>query len=480
MWISAVRHSARNHRTPLLINLVLITLIGYILRLPMIDRFPFREDEAIYSYWALHGWHQDPLFLNVWPDKPPIFLWLLGVAYSLFGIEAASARWINIAAGTLTIPIVAVTARRLWGDRAALIAALVMALSPFAISFSPTAFVDPVLVLAGSLALCMTVFARPLSAGLWLGAAIMTKQQGLLYVPLVVAMLAGNNFENRRSRYLPFLSGLAMVVLPVLFWDSLRWTSAPSPWDLSVRNYGILTVAPPDEWPTRLLEWWPVLWQITANSAAWIVLALGLLSAVIMVGYRRIMQETIDRRSTGPAAIIALWATGYFLLHILSTIQVWDRYLLPLGPPIALLSGWAASTLPLPTSPWIRRTAVSMIVLLLALPAGQAAGGALPVGGDHGDYTGLDDALDWVSQQAGPPGQPTVLYHDVLGWHLQYYLYTQIERDGFALRWFPSSTYLADNAEKTSHVRKFYIQPDSGVSCGSCRSAQHAQSIACK
>ena len=66
-----------------------------------------------------------------------------------------------------------------------------MALSPFAISFSPTAFVDPVLVLAGSLALCMTVFARPLSAGLWLGAAIMTKQQGLLYVPLVVAMLAG-------------------------------------------------------------------------------------------------------------------------------------------------------------------------------------------------------------------------------------------------------------------------------------------------
>ncbi len=461
------------------INLVLITLVGYALRLPMIDRFSFREDEAIYSFWALYGWHQDPFFLSVWPDKPPPFLWLLGAAYSLFGIEAASGRWVNIAASTLTIPIVAVTARRLWGDRAALIAALVVALSPFAISFSPTAFVDPVLVLAGSLTLCMTVFARPLAAGFWLGAAIMTKQQGLFYVPLIAAMLIGNNIESRRSRYQRdcqvnevshadsvtygyslFLGGLAMAVLPVILWDSRRWATAPSPWDLSVRNYGRLTVVPPEEWPRRLLEWWPILWQITASPATWIVLALGLVSAVIMVGYRRMMQGTIDLRSTGPAAIIGLWAAGYLLLHLVSTIQVWDRYLLPLAPPLALLCGWAASTFPLPTSPWIRRGAVGMIALLLALPAWQAAGGALPVGSDHGDYTGLDDAVDWIEQQAGPPQQPTVLYHDVLGWQLQFYLYSGIGRDGFTLRWFPSSTYLVDNAEKTPHVRKFYIQPD--------------------
>jgi len=454
-------------------------LIGYAVRLPLIDRFSFREDEAIYSYWALHGWFQDPFFLTIWPDKPPLFLWLLGAAYAFFGIEPASARWVNIAAATLTIPIVAVTARRLWGDRAALVAALVMALSPFAISFSPTAFVDPLLVLAGSLSLCMAVFARPLAAGFWLGAAIMTKQQGLLYLPLIVAMLADNGFAGGRSRYqrdgiidevghtagvtyrlLRFLCGLALSTLPVIFWDSQRWATAPSPWDLSVRNYGRLTLASPEEWIGRMLEWRPIVWQITASSTVWIVFGLALFSAVAIIAYRRFTRGPADRRSGGPALILALWALGYVLLHIVTSIQVWDRYLLPLTPLVALLAGWAASTFPLPTFTPIRRGVVIAFVLLLAWPSWQAATGTLPIGSDHGDYAGLDDSLAWIDQQVGRQTDVSVLYHNVLGWHFQFYLYSQIQRGRYALRWFPTSTYLADNAEKTPHLRKFYVQPD--------------------
>ena len=67
-----------------------LTLAAFALRLILFDRFPFREDEAAYAYWALHGWLQDPLFLEVWPDKPPIFLWLLGSAFHLFGVSEAS------------------------------------------------------------------------------------------------------------------------------------------------------------------------------------------------------------------------------------------------------------------------------------------------------------------------------------------------------------------------------------------------------
>ncbi len=192
-------------------------------------RFPLREDEAIYGYWALHAWYVDPLFLHVWPDKPPIFLWLLSAALQLWGhgpeTAGAAARWVNILAGTLTIPVLAACARRWWGMRAALVTALLAALSPFAISFAPTAFTDPLLVLAGSLALTLAVRRRWFWSGFWLGVAIMTKQQGLLFVPLVAA--CGLYARPRACRQPALAGGLAAVVLPILYWDSLRWAVAP-------------------------------------------------------------------------------------------------------------------------------------------------------------------------------------------------------------------------------------------------------------
>ena len=106
-------------------SLVILTLLGFGLRLVLLDQYPLREDEAIYSFWALHFWHVDPQFLTVWPDKPPVFLWLLSITFRLFGTSQASARWLSVMVSTLTIPIVAATARHFWGRCAALFAAVV-------------------------------------------------------------------------------------------------------------------------------------------------------------------------------------------------------------------------------------------------------------------------------------------------------------------------------------------------------------------
>ena len=234
--------------------MVVLTLAGFALRLPLLDRFPLREDEAIYSFWALHGWHVDPLFLTVWPDKPPIFLWLLALAYQAWGTVPAAARVLNIALSTATIPILASIARYWWSDGGGVLAAVVIAFNPFAISFASTAYTDTLLVLAGSLALCMAVRHRFFWAGVWLGIAIMTKQQGLFFVPLV--MVAGwlswtkepHPAAGRTQFFVPalgFLLGLVLVILPILSWDSLRWAVAPSPWDLGARNVGTLTLVSP-------------------------------------------------------------------------------------------------------------------------------------------------------------------------------------------------------------------------------------------
>ncbi len=281
------REKAASVRATLYLSSVaFVTLSAFALRLVLLDRFPFREDEAAYAYWALHGWLEDPMFLQVWPDKPPIFLWLLGGAFRLFGVSEASARWVNIAASTLLIPVTAATARRLWGRRAALTAAAVLALSPYAIGFAPTAYTDPVLVLAGMSAICAAVYGRGLPTGVLLGAAVMTKQQGVFYTPLVIGLLwldevpAASHSRQRLRRYAWFVAGVALVTLPILYWDSLRWAVAPSPWDLSVRNYASLALLDPGDWPARAAMWRPLLWDLGASWAAWAAMAALLLGGV--------------------------------------------------------------------------------------------------------------------------------------------------------------------------------------------------------
>ncbi len=100
-------------------------------------------------------------------------------------------------------------------------------------------------------------------------------------------------------------------------------------------------------------------------------------------------------------------------------------------------------------------------VLLLISPALEAAQGGLAVGGDHGDYAGLTEAIEAVQQASDGP---FILYHRELGSQYRFYLYGRTQDAGRGagvdLRWFPSTVYLADNAAKMPYPRKFLIEPE--------------------
>lgn len=446
-----------------------LTLGAFALRLVMLDRFPFREDEAAYAYWALHGWLEDPLFLQVWPDKPPVFLWLLGGAFRLFGVSEASARWVNVASSTLLIPVVAAIARRLWGRSASLAAAAVLALNPYAISFGPTAYTDPVLVLAGMLAFCAAIYGRALGAGLMLGAAVMTKQQGVFYALLVAGglLLDRNMIATEAGRLVrkaaAVAAGAALVILPVLYWDSRRWTVAPSPWDLSVRNYAAIRLLAWREWPDQTAEWGPLLWNLAASWAVWAGLAVVMLGGVLAMRRRAVppVDDIFGSRDTWGILLIGGWSLAFLAAHMLTTVQAWDRYLLPLAPMLALGTGWAVSHLSRSLSGVQMAGVVVAGLLLLIAPAHQAANGRIPVGGDHGDYAGLPAAIEATQRLSR---DSFILYHRALGSHYRFYLYGHTQSGSpdsdVELRWFPSAVYLADNAAKMPYPRKFVIEPD--------------------
>lgn len=481
------------------LGLVGMTLTGLALRLILLARFPLREDEALYASWALHALHEDPHFLTVWPDKPPLFLWLLAGLFSLTGPSAAAARWLSVAASVLMIPVVAAGARRLWGSPAAGQAAgLLYALNPFAISFAATVYTDSWLVLFGTLALVMALRGRALWAGVWLGAAVMTKQQGLLYLLPVSALVCiwavGSREIGSRGRGPSLvlgrvrsasvsycllsiaycLLGLAVVVLPILWWDSTRWAVAPSPWDLATRTYAPLTLAAPALWGARSAAWGELVWYLAASPAVWLAASLCFfwsLRPLFFFGpcgtqgskkiWRSLRLNLSAVADVPPAVWIVLgWGVGYLLLHVFTTVQVWDRYLLPLAPVWVWAPAWPVSRLT--RASFSTTLAVPLTILLtigtlsLIPPASAAGRGALPIGGDHGDYAGLEEAMAWVERQPGPQ----VLYHQTLGWQARFYLYDAIRQGKVELRWFSSPVYLADNAAKTPYPPLVLILPD--------------------
>jgi 4-amino-4-deoxy-L-arabinose transferase-like glycosyltransferase len=443
-----------------------ILLAGFALRLPLLDRFPFHQDEAIYGYWARYARHVDPLFLRVWPDKPPLYLWLLGGTFDLLGATPTAARLLNIALSTLTIAVVAALAQTWWGARAGILAALFLALNPFAISFAPTAFTDPLLVLAGMTALLAIVRRRPFWAGIWLGVAIMTKQQGVLFVPLVAAfsLYAPRTPGDLLHRTAALLAGLLLIVAPILAWDSLRWAVAPSPWDLGARNAAGFALAAPALWPVRAQGWLELSSYLLGETWLWLA-ALGLLLAFGLA-----WRKWRSRVHWQPAAGLALWGVTLLALHIVTTVQVWDRYLLPLAPIVALLLAFTVETVltvgvvskphisaNLERVVWKPHLLAMLLVLALAWPAFAAAQGRLPIGGDHGAYSGLDEVAAWLTARtdAAP-----VVYQRNLGWHFQFYFFDALQAGRADLRWYPSAVALADNAAKTPHRPRYLVVAD--------------------
>ena len=49
--------------------------------------------------------------------------------------------------------------------------------------------------------------------------------------------------------------GFALILVPLTYWDSLRWDNRPSFWDRSLTTYGQLGLAPLAEWPQRAADW---------------------------------------------------------------------------------------------------------------------------------------------------------------------------------------------------------------------------------
>lgn len=418
--------------------LVVSCLVGAALRVRGLFANTFHADEALFAGWArLIAVWRDPLLLTQAVDKPPLLFYLQALFYPLFGPVEFAARLPSWNASLLVIPLTAQLTRRLTGDRlAALIAAAVVAVAPLAVQFSATAFSDAPLTFWLMAALYLAARpatppgqtrAGPFVAGLLFGLALATKYQALLFAPLLVgvAWLAG----WRGAAWRRGLVGFAAVLALLLLWQAAR-PATDGLVTLQWANVGGVRPARSWELGPRLAQ----MGQLWRLAWGWPLLALGVAALAGFAGRRRL--------SPAEAALF-LFIAAYVALHWLWAVPVWDRYLLPILPLIAILIGRGVSALQSAVGgQWSRRFVLATLaVLALAhLPvAATARAGRYPIGGQPAADGGA--AVAALALRDAPYG--TVLYDHWYSWQWRYQLFDS----RVYVSWFPhADALLADLA----------------------------------
>jgi 4-amino-4-deoxy-L-arabinose transferase-like glycosyltransferase len=447
-----------------------ICLLAFALRLgPLYDN-RFHPDEALYSTWSLSiARGENPLLTGVPIDKPPLLIYLNAISFYVFGQSELAARVPNLLASVVSVVLVwrlgisrLGTGRLVIGQSVtsqpvdpltnvpidqftSLLPPLLFALSPFAISFAPTAFLDPMMIMFGLASLIAASRGRSGWAGVLLGLSFATKVQGLFFAPLLLVFSRQGNRETNRfaapsfhhsiSPSLRLAFGFVSVALLVLAWDRARG-GLPF-WQQQTINYGDIRLAYASEIGPRLIGW-----------LSFLPYFLGPIVGVIgLIGLPRLLRASPRDR------LLLSWLLAMLALHWLFDFPIWDRYVLLLVPVAALLIGRAIGHF-VTLSP-LHRVSPSLILAIaaiIALPfSAAAAESQYPIGGDHGANDGIDQVA--VFLKTLPSG--TVLYDHWLAWELGYYV-----GGGFVyVSYFDTPAALQDDLRVFGGAQRYVIFP---------------------
>ena len=486
-------NAIRSHWLPTAVGLAL--LFAILLPLNLLGSQPFHHDEALYTTWGLEiASGNDPWLAETPIDKPPLFLYTVAGAMWLLSPTESVARLPSLIATVAGVGLTFWLGRKLYGNGVGLLAAWLVALSPFTILFAPTAFTDPLLValvLAGCVA---AISGRAGWAGMWLGLAFATKQQGFFFVPLALALVviggrsqvasgkwrvadvthqSAASLWDVSGRSLPvgrFTATLLLTLLPLFLWDFFR-QQAPGFWQLSLDNYGGLSSSF-GSFPERWAGFAELLQYATASPLLNLIFLSGL-PLLLIYGVWQIRkhsdttsQPTNHQTTQLPNVLsvatpylfdwlFALFCLAFLLAHVWFSFQIWDRYLLGLIPFLALL---LARILLLPWSiireKWLydqpalfslgRATAALALGLLLALtlarPVQDAVNARYPLGSNSHALQGIHQIVAYLQGQVGANH---TLYHRWLGAHWRFYLWDY----PYDLQYWQSAQALASKAQ---------------------------------
>lgn len=309
-------------------GLALIVVLGLAvgIRTVQLNAIGYNSDEAVYAGQGA-AIAQAPILSDIFPifrAHPLLFQFTLALFFSVFGAVDWLGRLVSVGVGIITVYLIYRLGRRLYGPKAGLITALIMALMPYHVVVTRQVLLDGPMALAATLTLWLMVrFAetkRPIwlyAAGAGMGLTFLAKETGILMIGAIYAFLALS--PQIRVRIRDIVVSMAVMVLVMLpFPLSLSLSGGGS--ERSAGNYLVWQLF---RRPNHTLDFY----FIEVPPAIGILVFLAAISGLILLRHKNGWKERLlVLWIIGPTVFFQLWPTKGF------------QYLLPTAPAVALLA----------------------------------------------------------------------------------------------------------------------------------------------
>ncbi len=315
-------------------NCILLFLFCFLIYMLFGGLIPLLDpDEPVYGETAKEmlstgDWISPRIYGEFWYDKPPLFYWLEGLSFSLFGISTWSARLPSAFLGAITPVYLYLSTRKLLGEKAALRGAFICATSLEIIVLARSAVTDTVLTLTLTVALISFLRKEYIPAYISCGLALLAKGPiGFGFPALIVGlwMIFSKQFTFRNIMALKWYWGIPLACLVGLPWYIAMGTIHGDAFiDTFLGYHNVTRFVSPEHAGQN--HYWLYLVVLLAGFYPWCGTLPGLL------------RRCRAWRNNPTLLFFMVWALFIFLFFSISSTQLFS-YILPMFPPLSMLAG---------------------------------------------------------------------------------------------------------------------------------------------
>ncbi|MGH7899221.1 MAG: ArnT family glycosyltransferase [Candidatus Binatia bacterium] len=296
-------------------------------------------DEALTALRArglveLGGWWTPYWNGDVDLHKPPLYLWLVGVAYQVFGVNELSLRLPSVAAFLVLLAVVYRFARRLFDPAVGLLAAALTAAHPLLFSQSRVGMLDTTVILFSILAAAALTEKTSRSLyifGLCSGLALLTKAAAAAPILLATVIYVAAFERHLLSRRAFYASLASAIVLPGIWFGS----------QLVLHPEELLGPHYEDFVDYRLNHDIWTSWFVYFKSLRYLWASFGGLAPLFFAAPLLVWTRPATKATARlPREVLLLYLYGLITLILVTAVrQQMTWYCLPVVVPMAILAG---------------------------------------------------------------------------------------------------------------------------------------------
>lgn len=296
-----------------------LVIFFWSLRLTNLTTIPIYNDEAIYLDWGWRELHAPGhLFYSLYDAKPPLLMWLFGLAEMVIPNPLLAGRLVGVIFGFVTFLGIYLVARRLYDQFVACLAVLLYTVIPIFSFFDRQALMESAVGAVGVWIFYGLVRWQDSRSLIWApvvggvtGLGLFIKGSAVIFVVLAAGFLAWDLVHRRQVRqtlFFSYLAGLtAVIILLPLLSQGEFWRTLPSNTRFSLSGAEIASVP--------LLHWANNFWK-NAQIVFWHLTPT--LVVLTLVGL-------VHKQTKFP--LLMYWLAGGIICQTLIIRSVVERYL---------------------------------------------------------------------------------------------------------------------------------------------------------